>query len=326
VENTHSVFFSSIDTGDLDGDGDDEVVVAFQAHSFDNIFDQIGLNVFDFDNNLGMTKTYGEYVVSDLRKNGQYAAPMGFDVVMGNFDAKIDETQIGDIGMEVALVYRTSDEEWSLTEPTHYGEFRIQIYDVTADLGLTKKKEETIVQDYTLDPFGQYATQKVVVAAGDFDNDSVVLGEPDHWVIEGHHDFSAIIAEPPKHIDYIEDNDGVLCELNVSRMGGAPGSPEASFYVKYEDNESTEITTTDKSGTDYGWGVETEVEIEKDFGIPKIGGVKTKIEASAGYDYSKNQETWNKDYQITEVGKELTAVNDDYIVYRGKNIHVWRYI
>ena len=251
-----------IATGDLDGDGDDEVVVAFQAHLFDNIFDQIGLNVFDFDNNLGMTKTYGEYVVSDLRKNGQNNAPMGFDVVMGNFDAKIDETQIGDIGKEVALVYRTSDEGWHFPEPTtHYGEFRIQIYDVTGDLDLTKKKEETIVQNYTLDPSGQYGTQKVVVAVGDFDNDSVALGEPDHWVIQGHHDFSAIIAEPPKHIDYIEDNDGVLCELNVSR--------KSSFYVKYEDKNSIEITTTDKSGTDYGWGVETEVEIEKDFGIPK---------------------------------------------------------
>ena len=188
---------------------------------------------------------------------------------------------------------------------------------MTGDLDLTKKKEETIVQNYTLNPAGQYSTQKVVVAVGDFDNDSVALGEPDHWVIQGHHDFSAIIAEPPKHIDYIEDNDGVLCELNVSR--------KSSFYVKYEDKNSIEITTTDKSGTDYGWGVETEVEIEKDFGIPKIGGVKTKIEASAGYDYSNNQETWNKDYQSTEVGTELTAVNDDYIVYRGKNIHVWRY-
>jgi hypothetical protein len=325
VENTHSVFFNSIATGDLDGDGDDEVVVAFQAHSFDNIFDQIGLNVFDFDNNLGMTKTYGEYVVSDLRKNGQSAAPMGFDVVMGNFDAKIDETQIGDIGKEVALVYRTSDEEGSFTEPaTHYGEFRIQIYDVTDDLGLTKKKEETIVQNYTLDPSGQYGSQKVVVAAGDFDGDNVVLGEPDHWVIEGHRDFSALIAEPPKHIDYIKDNTGSLCELNLSRKGGIPGS-EPSFYTEYENETGLDVKTTDKSGTDYDWGVETEVEVEKDFGIPVIGAVKTKIEASAGYDYSNNQEKWNNSYNSITVGTDLKAVNDDYLVYRTKDIHIWRY-
>jgi len=320
VNSNTSYIDNHITTGDLDGDGDDEAVVGFQTWTTQNYFDQIGLDVFNFDTALNMSKTYGEWVIHDVSKNDNYA-PIGFDVAMGNFDAKIDDTHIGDIGMEVAVVYRTSE---MIDGYTSHGAFRLQIYDGTDNLGLTKKKEETIIQN-DIQNSDQFATQKVVVATGDFDGDSVALGEPDHLVIEGHRDFSAIIAEPPKHIDYIKDNTGSPGELNVSRKGGAPGTVEPSFYTEYENETGVDVKTTDKSGTDYDWGVETEVEVEKDFGIPKIGEVKTKIEAGAGYDYSKNQEKWNSAYQSIEVGKDLKAVNDDYLVYRTKDINIWRY-
>jgi hypothetical protein len=308
-----------IATGDLDGDGDDEAVSACRCN------DLLCLLVYDFDNNLGMNRKYYQKFRVGMQLIQDTVGVGAVDIAIGNFDAKIDETKIGDIGMEVAVVVRTVKAHTDKPSPIpkFWPAFRILIYDATTGLGLEQKKEYTYKIDET--HLGGDACPKVVVAAGDFDGDSVILGKPDHWVIEGHRDFSAIIAEPPKHIDYIKDNTGILGELNVSRKGGSPDTRDQTFYTQYKDQKFTEIETTDKSGTDYDWGVQTEIEVKKDFGTPKTFEVKTKIKASAEYDYSKNKETWNKDYQSTEVGKELTANNDDYLVYRGKDIHVWRY-
>jgi len=302
-----------IATGDLDGDGDDEAVAACNENN------SLALLVWDFDNSLGMHRKYYERLDVGIQRTDDRVGVGGVDVAIGNFDGGSGQAgETGDIGMEVAVVVRTLKQTLNPPfSPVYWPAFRILIYDVTAGLGLEQKKEYTYTIDETeLAPNGD-PCPKVVVAAGDFDNDGVVLGEPVHWVIQDHLDFSAVIAEPPKHIDYIKDNTDNLCELNVSR--------NSTFSTKYEDKTETDIETTDKSGTDYDWGVQTEVEIERDFGIPKFGEVKAKIEASAGYDYSKNKESWNSVYQSIEVGKELKALNDDYLVYRSKNIHVWRY-
>ncbi len=313
VHTTPSLWLDNhIAVADLDMDGNEEAVTA------SNYGGHVALRVFDFDQDLAFHSKYSQnYDLGIFQAHYNVAS---VDVALGNFDGKQD------IDLEAAVVVRSMEQHGTFPNFYLWPDYRIVIFDVTADLGLKKKKTFSYNIDQTNIFLSDAISPKLVVATGDFDGDSVILGEPDHWVIQDHPDFSAVIAEPPKHIDYIkETEEGSPTELNVSRKGGAPDTTDATFFTKYEYTKETDTETTDKSGTDYDWGVKTEVEIERDFGIPKIGEVKAKIDASAGHDYDKKKEEWNSVYQKTEVGKELKAINDDYLVYRSKNIHVWRY-
>lgn len=309
-----------IATGDLDGDGDDEAVSAC-AIWFD--YCNLALLVYDFDNTLDMKrKFYGKYQVNSQQTDDTINVG-AVDVAVGNFDGKKD------IAMEVAVVIRTLTAHKTQDYPpkwVHWPTFTILIYDATAgSLDLTKKKESGYVIDHTDLPPGSDSCPKIVVAAGDFDGDSVVLGEPDHWQIHSHLDFSAVIAEPPKHIDYVKDNDGNWTELNVSRYGGTPNSVQTSFYTEYTDSNKTEITTTAKSTTACDWGVKESTEEEADFGFPVIDSINVNVQASAEQSYANRKETWNSSYASKTMGTNLDAVNDDALVYRAKNIDIWRY-
>ena len=308
-----------IATGDLDGDGDEEAVSACRLYAETC---NLAILVYDFDDTLAMTRKFYKKYQIDLQHTEDSISVGAVDVAVGNFDGKKD------IAMEVAVVFRTlTAHQVSQTQTTYWPTYGIQIYKATAGtLALTRKKESTYVIDQShLDWDDSPYCPKIVVAAGDFDGDSVVLGEPEHWQIQDHLDFSAVIAEPPKHIDYVKDIDGTWKEVNVSRVGASLESGNATFYTQYEYSSTEEITTTVKDTTAKGWGVKVSTEAEADFGIADIATINVNVTAGVDQTYEKRKETWNSSYASKTVGTALEAVNDDYLVYTAKNIDVWRY-
>lgn len=130
-----------------------------------------------------------------------------------------------------------------------------------------------------------------------------------------------IIAEPPKHIDYIKDAQGNLVELDVSRFPGR----DYPFMTGFTDSQQQQITTTTKSQSDWNLGVKVSEDVKMSFGIPLIEQTKVNISAAVGYTYDHHSAEMNKDYHSVEMGKGLQATGDDYVVARIMNVHVWRY-
>jgi hypothetical protein len=305
-----------IAVGDLDGDGDDEAVTARQI--YEGNAEYIEIFLYDFDNSLNMTEIkqdYGSY--PPLITNADPGAG-AFDIAIGNFDGEKD------IPNEVVVAYSTLMDS-DLSGNNYWPAIGFMTFDVNLSLELVDQKFHWYNVDHTYVGVTDGWSPRVVIAAGDFDNDSVILGTPDHWVIEGHQDFSAILAEPPKHIDYMKDIKEDLTELNVSRYGGAPNTTELSWYTEFTDCNKTAIETTDKSTFDSNFAVGFGLDISRKFKIPLIETIKVKVKAGAEWSWNKHREAWNNKYQSTTVGVDLQALNDDYLVYRSKDIHIWRY-
>ena len=307
-----------IATGDLDGDGDDEAVSACDLFPGDCT---LALLVYDFDDTLAMTRKFYKKYQIDLQQTEDTIVVGAVDVAVGNFDGKKD------IAMEVAVVYRTlTYHQISQTKYADWPTYAIQIYKATAGtLALNRKKESTYVIDQTDLYTSEDSCPNLVVAAGDFDGDSVVLGEPEHFQITAHRDFSAVILEPPKHIDYAMDNNNKWCELNVSRFGQTPGAGNQYFYTLYEDKSDQTITVSEKASTDYNWGVKVSAEEDTGFDFPDIASINVNVSASAEQTYNNRKETWNSTYSSMSFDSAQEAISDDVLDYTEKAIDVWRY-
>ncbi len=163
----------------------------------------------------------------------------------------------------------------------------------------------------------------IQVAPVDMDGDSVILGQPLHYIIEGHLDYTAVLQEPPKHIDFIKGTDGKWKVINISRVMGVPGITE-TFYAEFKDQRGRALTVEDKSITDYNFSVG--VKSETEFGFKFLGTeVESKIKASFKYTYEHNKDTWNRNYSETEIASDVKAMDDDSLIYKSQTIHIWLY-
>ena len=169
---------------------------------------------------------------------------------------------------------------------------------------------------------GQFQSVKNIIAA-DLDGDSLVLGTPEIYGIEDHLDYTAIVAEPPKHLDFVKDINGEWRELNVSRIIGVPGIEEA-FYAEFKDKAGNAITITDKHSTDQNFSVGLKTDVSNKWSFLGVS-VKGYADAAAGYSFNHKKSEWNESYSSVEMANDVRALDDDYLLYRSQNIYLWIY-
>ncbi|MBN2282798.1 MAG: hypothetical protein JXO48_02800 [Deltaproteobacteria bacterium] len=298
VEKGHAVQWAWVDVdttgihmavGDLDSDGTDEAVLCWSAGLWNGVAESY-IKMFDISEEYAISgKGYSEVSVY----GNQY-----MNLAVGNFDGTLDFRN------EIAAVWQGDNNK---------GVVRIYQPSKTLDILTAKGKDSSLVLA---------GGRRITLASGDFDGDSLYLGEPVHWVAEEHHQPSAIITEPPKHIDYIKDPKGDLREYNVSRTWFPP---DDYFSTVLKDENETVITTSNTATSSWSLGVKVSVDIEDDFEMPLIGSVGVKLENTAGYEYDQHKEEMNKNYTKTEMGVGLRASSDDFLVAKIMNVHVWRY-
>ncbi len=153
---------------------------------------------------------------------------------------------------------------------------------------------------------------------GDFYNETMELGDPDHMVFEAERSYVAEIQTPPYHVDYVQ----VPFEVN-GKMPTAKSVLNMTFmgsnvtYSKSEtDSEKTDVTFKTTSAMDWGVSAKADAKI-KLVGVSASGGYKdtaTKVENAASSSEAKTTLT------VTDT----TDGTDNVVLYKTDR-HVWRY-
>ena len=166
-----------------------------------------------------------------------------------------------------------------------------------------------------------YAASASMVAACAWKGESYYLGDPVHITVPNVLKAIRIIQEPPKHIDYLPDQDGEWKIMNVSRW--------TDFIASFEQSTEESITTSTTCETDWDIGGSESVSAEETFseGIPDITSVEVTAsqEEETSYDYESVTEKENKNYKSMSFGEEFNTTLDDAVQYETLWLDIWRY-
>jgi hypothetical protein len=155
-----------------------------------------------------------------------------------------------------------------------------------------------------------------ILLAGDFAKESLILGDPEHWVFQGHENFTHIIMAPPHHVDYM-------------RAAGAVDEPWAIRNFTFLEGmySSYQSTNIEEKGT----SIQLSPSLTLQAGLTEKakGGIPFLLEGSetisvtaalsAAYDYADKENNYKSNETM------LKADKDDVLVSYGADFHIWRY-
>lgn len=146
---------------------------------------------------------------------------------------------------------------------------------------------------------------------------TLYLGEPTLFSFTGLETMDLILAEPPKHIDYLPSFGGIM---NISQRD--------EFHTQFSSSEEQEEMASKETRTDY---VSSEshsysVTAEASVGIPCIGG---SVETTAGQTFEDTHTQSNANFNSETSTITLTQVSrserDDQLAFKEQIIDLWRY-
>ena len=165
----------------------------------------------------------------------------------------------------------------------------------------------------------------VNLAAYDRDGDSIELGPPVKFEVDGLLQPDVIAEEPPKHLDWLPDKTTPGLAKGWMRISRTP-----DFFVQLSNSDKTEYksSNTTKSGYSLGGSVEAEGKIEGSFGFKALGpNGKIEIEdkLGVGYQYDKSKEALESDSTEYEQSTDESTTDDDFVAYSAKTLFFFRY-
>jgi hypothetical protein len=176
-------------------------------------------------------------------------------------------------------------------------------------------------------PAGQvsYPSLYMPLVAYDYDGDSLFLGAPVHIQAEGVINTDTVLYEPPKHAFYdsfaAAGHNPTNQVINISRLG--------SFNLTTTDSSGTQLTSSsqDNSNWTIGGSAAVTAKASVEGGVPEVASVSISIADTAkiGYSYNSTSQETDSSYTSSTISHQGTTNADDWVAYRAQVFDIWRY-
>lgn len=171
--------------------------------------------------------------------------------------------------------------------------------------------------------FSNASNTGVAIVAYDFKGRSTRLAPPVRITINNIVSTNYILQEPPKHIDYLPNNDppGPLGIVNVSLQAG--------FNVTYTDEQSKQVTTTHTStvANTFNHSDELTISAGATLGDIKKTGMSLNVTETVKFGYAYNEKSTEFSSAVSSLSTKLSAStnSDDALSYVLRTVDIYRY-
>ncbi|MBW1792111.1 MAG: hypothetical protein JRJ14_07615, partial [Deltaproteobacteria bacterium] len=162
------------------------------------------------------------------------------------------------------------------------------------------------------------------VAALDLDGNTYRLGAPSRLTVENFIAMTAILQEPPKHVDYLPAEvgewEGDWKVINVSAY--------PDHYVAFESTSETEMDSETTCTTDhvYGGSLAVSGSSSWEVGIMFMSGAVTVADKfKTRYDYETHKKEYESEYHKESISISSETSGDDILYGSYQTIDIWRY-
>ncbi|MGM3276250.1 hypothetical protein [Ralstonia sp. 24A2] len=171
--------------------------------------------------------------------------------------------------------------------------------------------------------FGSADNTGVAVVAYDFQGRSTQLGPPVRITINNILSTSYVLQEPPKHIDYLPNNDP------PTPLGIVNVSLNPSFNITYTDEQSKQVTTarTNIVADTFNHSDELTVGAGVTVGDIKKTGMSINVTETVKFGYAYNEKTTEYGSEGSSLSTKLSASTncDDALSYVLETTDIYRY-
>ncbi|MFN8469056.1 MAG: hypothetical protein U0X20_26095, partial [Caldilineaceae bacterium] len=204
------------------------------------------------------------------------------------------------------------------------GTNRIVFYDLVSDHDYAITADT--VYTFASPPAGA-VPELPVLAAGDLQGRSLLLGAPAKIVNNGYSGASTVVGSPPMHIDWVvpscaDPNYPNNCSTpQVVNILAKPASNYAQFNTQVKENSQSSSQPT----TSYGFATEGSFGLKTSFGIPDLVSAGVDVEIAGGEVYNNSTTTTTTSYESTEFDASVRTGFADHVWFGNYRFNVWTY-
>ena len=233
------------------------------------------------------------------------------DLVLGRFDNQTPSGQTNpDLQAAAVLQDQTANQ--------------IVFYDLVDDNSYTITANT--VYSFTAAPTGGIPLLPVL-AAGDLQGRSLLLGAPAKIVNNGYSSPSTVVGMPPMHVDWVVPScadpkyQNNCTTPNVVNILAQP----ATNYAQFNTQQKLSSQSSSQPTTSYGYATQATFGLNTSFGIPDLVSAGVNISLAGEQMYNNSVTTTTTSYESTEFDASVQTGFADHVWFSNYRFNVWTY-